>query len=161
VGQLQRQQGVTLLELVMVMLVISLAVAISYPALSRGTVALHLRATGRSVLNTFRYAREQAITEQRVMKVSIDSESGTVTLSTELGEAARSFTLPDDVKVQGLMLAGEVVDEGPLVIRYLTNGSSQEAEVLLQSATGGLLRIVTDPITGGARIVFDRGDFVR
>jgi general secretion pathway protein H len=155
-----RQQGLSLLELVMVLLVISLAVAISYPALSRGTKAFYLRASGRDLLNTLRYARERAITEQRVMRVVIDRETRGVTLSDEIGDDARSYFLPESIGVQGVMLAGEVVMEGPLIIPFLPNGSSLDAEVLLQSDTGGIVRIVTDPITGGARILFDRGDFL-
>lgn len=157
--KLSRQQGLSLLELVMVLLVISLAVAISYPALSRGTKALHLRTSGRDLLNTFRYARERAITEQTVMRVVIDRESGRVTLSDEIGADGRSYLLPESISVQGLMLEGAVVSEGPLIVPFLPNGSSLEAEVLLQSDTGGIVRIVTDPITGGARILSDRGDF--
>jgi len=159
-AKLSPQHGFSLLELVIVLLVISMAVAISYPTLSRGTKAFNLRASGRDLLTTLRFARERAITEQRVMKVVVDRESGKVTLSDEIGADARSYVLPKSITIQGTMLAGEIIPEGPLSVSFLPNGSSVEVQVLLQSDTGGVVRIVTDPITGGARILLDRGEFL-
>jgi hypothetical protein len=45
-----------------------------------------------------------------------------------------------------------------LRIRFLPNGSSDNAEILLNSDRGSVLRIVTDPITGGAKIVTGQGE---
>ena len=74
-------------------------------------------------------------------------------LTDELGDGARSFSLPRDVKIYRLALAGVEIAQGPLVIRFLPNGSCEDAEILLRSDTGAVLRVVTDPMTGGARIV--------
>ena len=52
--------GFTLLELLIVVLVVGLVLAVSYPSLSRGSAVVHLRTTSRDVLNIFRYAREKA-----------------------------------------------------------------------------------------------------
>ena len=48
------ERGFSLLELVMVLVVIALVLAVTYPALLRGGAALHLRASGRDVLSTLR-----------------------------------------------------------------------------------------------------------
>ena len=45
-----------------------------------------------------------------------------------------------------------------MVIRFLPNGSSDSGEVLLKSEAGSFLRIISDPITGGARIESGQGD---
>lgn len=144
----------------MVIIVMGLAVAISYPALSRGTAAFHLRATGRDILNILRYAREKAITEQKSMMVTVDWQSQQVILSDEVGDGARSYSLPRDVKIQGIFLAGQELRDDPLMIRFRTNGSSENAEILLMSDKGGVLKVVTDPITGGARIQTTQGENV-
>jgi prepilin-type N-terminal cleavage/methylation domain-containing protein len=149
------QSGFTLLELVIALVVMGLAVAVSYPALSRGGASLHLRATGRDVLNTLRYARETAITQQTGSRVVVDRDAQKITLTDELGDGARALSLRRDVKIYRMALAGGEITEGPLVIRFLPNGSSDNAEILLRSDTGGILRVVTDPMTGGARIVTD------
>src|SRR5262245_38114851 len=74
-------QGFTLLELILAMLLMGLAVAVSYPTLSRGSASLELRAAGRDVLNIFRYAREKAITEGAGSRVVVERESGRITLA--------------------------------------------------------------------------------
>jgi prepilin-type N-terminal cleavage/methylation domain-containing protein len=156
-----RNSGFTLLELVMVILIMGLVLAVTYPALSRGSASIHLRAVGRNILSTFRYAREKAITEQRGMQLVASRETQSLVLSDEFGEGSRSYTLPADVKIEGLSLAGQAIPEGPLVVRFLPNGSSDSAEILVQSKAGGDLRIVSDPITGGARILMGRGEYTR
>jgi prepilin-type N-terminal cleavage/methylation domain-containing protein len=144
--------GFTLLELVLVLLIIGMALAVTYPSLSRGTAAFHLRATGRDILNTLRFAREKAITEQVYMLVVADREKQTVQLSDALGGGLRSYPLPDDVRIIRLLLGGIELPEGPLMIRFMTNGSCEAAEIVLQSRSGSVLRVVTDPLGGGARV---------
>ena len=154
-------RGFTLLELVLVLLIMGLALALSYPNLSRGTAAFHLRAVGRDVMNTLRFARERAITQQTDMLVVVDREKHQVTLSDALGRGPRTFSLPDDVKIQHLVLGGKEIPEGPLRIRFIPNGSSETAEIALESKTGSVLRVVTDPLTGGAKVLLGPGGLVR
>jgi len=154
-------QGFTLLEVIIVVLVIALVLAVSYPSLSRGSASIHLRSTGRDVLNTFRYAREKAVTEQVGMKVTVDREKQTLILTDDLGDGARTYAMPKDVRIQRMALAGGEIAEGPLIIRFLPNGSSESAEILLQSDSGSSLRIISDPITGGARIETGSGENTR
>jgi Tfp pilus assembly protein FimT len=136
----------------MVILIVSLALGISYPALSRGTAAFHLRATGRDILNTLRYAREKAITEQKIMKVTVDPAAQKIILSDEVGDGSRVYVLPPDIRIQQVFLVGQELRDVPLVIRFMTNGSSESAEILLMSNKGGMIKVVTDPLIGGARV---------
>jgi len=142
----------------MVVLVIALALAVSYPSLSRGSASIHLRTAARDVLNVFRYAREKAVTEQTGMRVVVNRETQELVMSDDLGDGTRSYRMPGDVKIQRIALAGVEIMEGPLVVRFLPNGSSENAEVLLTSQSGSSLRIITDPITGGARIERGSGE---
>lgn len=150
-------RGFSLLELVLVLLIISLALAVTYPNLARGTAAFHLQAAGRDVLNMLRYAREKAITEQANMLITADREKQQVTLADAVGGGARRYALPDGVTIARMLLSGKEVAESSITIRFLPNGSCETAEIVLQSNGGGRLRVVTDPLTGGARIEPDRG----
>jgi prepilin-type N-terminal cleavage/methylation domain-containing protein len=153
-----KNQGFTLLELIIVVFVMTLVLAASYPSLTRGSTALHLRSTSRDILNVFRHARDKAVTEQIRMKVTVDLNKQELLLSDTLGKKVRKYSLPKDVRIQRIALAGGEILEGPLIIRFLPNGSSDNAEVLLRSDTGSVLRIISDPITGGARIESGRGE---
>ena len=154
-------QGFTLLELLIVVLVIAMVLAVSYPSLSRGSASIHLRTTGRDVLNTFRYAREKAVTEQIGMKVTVDRQHQRLILANDLGDGSRTYPMPTDVKIHRIALGGNEIMEGPVPVRFLPNGSSDAVEVLLKSDAGSFLRIISDPITGGARIESGSGENFR
>lgn len=156
-----RDRGFTLLELMLVIVIIAIVLAVTYPSLSRGTTALRLRATGRDVLNTFRFAREKAVTEQVGMKVVVNPEKQQMILTDYLGEGKRTYDLPPDVRIRQAALAGNAVTDGTAVFHFLPNGSCDRGEVLLQSDRGARLKIVTDPITGGARIESDSEEKAR
>jgi len=153
-----RDQGFTLLEIIIVVFVIALVMVVTYPSISRGSTTIRLRSTGRDILNTFRYAREKAVTEQTGMRVVVDREKQELILSDDLGDASRRYGMPKEVKIHRVMLAGAEVTRGPLIVRFLPNGSAENAEVLLKSDAGAYLRILTDPITGGARVEQGAGE---
>ena len=136
----------------MVVVVISLTLAITIPVLSRGGSSLRLRASGRDLLNLMRYAREKAITEQKGMVVTLDRGTRQVVMSDDLGGSPHPLVLPKDVLILRYSLVGEEVTQGPLMIHFLPNGSAETAEILLQAGNGSSLKVLTDPVTGGARI---------
>jgi prepilin-type N-terminal cleavage/methylation domain-containing protein len=146
------QKGFTLLEIIVVLLVITLVLAVSYPSLSRGTTAISLRTTGRDILNTFRYAREKAVTRQSGMLVTVDRENQKLQLTDDFGEGDLKYLLPDNVRIQRILLGGVETEEGSVSVHFLPNGSSDTVEILLQSRYGSFLRVVSDPISGGACI---------
>jgi prepilin-type N-terminal cleavage/methylation domain-containing protein len=152
--RLGRQPGFTLLELTIVLLILGLSLAVTYPALQRGNASLQLRSAGRDVLNCLRYAREKAITEGAGSRVVFNRENQTATLTDAYGDGARTLTLPRDVRIARLVFAGQEVPEGGMMVRFLPNGSAEHAEIVLEvPRTGATLVIATDPITGGARMV--------
>ncbi len=146
------QRGFTLLELLVVLVVIILVLAVSYPSLSRGTAALSLRTTGRDILNTLRYAREKAVTQQSGMLVTVDRENQKLRLTDDFGEGSREYLLPENVRIQRVVMGGNETAENSVTVRFLPNGSSDTVEILLQSRNGSLLKVVSDPISGGACI---------
>jgi general secretion pathway protein H len=153
-----RNRGFTLLELILALLIITLVLIVSYPSLSRASNAFHLKTTGRDVLNTFRYAREKAVTEQIGMRVMVDREKQQMVLTNYLGDGARTYLLPEDIKIKRIALAGNEISQDSMVVRFLPNGSCDAGEIVLKSVKGSWLKVITDPITGGARIESGSGE---
>ena len=152
------QKGFTLVEVIITLLIITLVLAVSYPSVSRATTSLSLRTTGRDILNTLRYARQKAVTEAMGMQVTVDRENQMLRLTNDLGEGNRVYILPDNVRIQRVFMGGSETYEGVSTVRFLPNGSSDKAEILLESRNGSYLRIVSDPLTGGATIVPGTGE---
>jgi len=163
-GARRRNDGFTLVEIVLVLLVMCLVAVITYPSMARGRTAFHLRAVGRDVIGAMRLARETAVTEQKVMVVEVDSQNQRITVSDEVGGGARSMSMPSDVKIEevtrakgGDAAAPAKANQDPLLIRFLPNGSAESALLVLVADTGASLKIATDSITGSARVVTDQG----
>jgi len=152
------QKGFTLLEIIVTLVVIALVIAVSYPSLSHATAMLSLRTTSRDILNTLRYAREKAVTEQTGVYVTVDQANQVLRLTNILGEGNRQYLLPDTVRIRSVMVDGVESAEGSSTVHFLPNGSSDRVEILIESRTGSYLRIVSDPITGGASILPVTGD---
>jgi len=144
-------EGLTLLEIVIAVFLIAAAVAVSIPALTRGRASLNLHTAGRDVIAVMRYAREKAVTGMEEVRVVLEREKGTISLVSETGEGDRSTSLPRHVSFERFTFGREEVRQGPLLIRFLANGSAESAEILLRADNGAALIIVTDSITGVAR----------
>jgi prepilin-type N-terminal cleavage/methylation domain-containing protein len=152
---IRSQKGFTLLEILVTLTLIVLVIAVAYPSLSRGTAMLSLRTTSRDILNTLRYAREQAVTEQITVNVTVDRENQSLHLTNIFGEGNRQYLLPETVRINRVILGGVVSDEGTTTIRFLPNGSSDTVEIQVESRTGSRMSIVSDPIEGGTCIRTD------
>ncbi len=146
-------EGFTLLEVAIVVIIMAVVLAVTYPSLSRGSSALKLRTTGRDVVNAMRTAREKAVTEQKEMHLVADRQAQKILMTDEVGDGARTYTLPTGIRITHMVLAGHEILDGPMVVRFLSNGSCENAEITLESDKGSSLRVSVDPITGAARIV--------
>jgi len=65
------------------------------------------------------------------------------------------------VQISRIALAGNEIVNNPMTVRFLANGSTDNAEVLLRADTGLQLRIISDPMTGGGHIETVQGENVR
>lgn len=149
---MRSQEGFTLLEIIITLTVITLVMAVAYPSLSRGTTSLSLRTTGRDILSILRYAREKAVSEQAEIMLVVDQDNQTVSMISATGNSARTYSLPEKVKIRTVVVEGTEADNGVSTVRFLPNGSSSEVKILIESTTGGAMKIVSDPITGVASI---------
>ena len=70
----QRLAGFTLLELLVVLVIASLAIGLVTPALQRMIPAAELRSESRELLAQVRYARSRAILSQQAVQVSFDEQ---------------------------------------------------------------------------------------
>jgi general secretion pathway protein H len=120
-------RGMTLLELLIVLVLLGIMAAVTIPILGSGVSTTELRSAARQVAAGLRTARTQAITQR--------SESVLV-----LDVAARAFSVPPDARVHsinpgiGLKLytaAHDIVNENVGAIRFYPDGGSTGGRVTL------------------------------
>src|SRR6185503_3394053 len=78
--------GFTLWELILVMVIITLALAMAAPSLGGWGRAAKLRDTGDQFLAVTRWARSQAIADAQIYRLNLDTSAGTYWLTTQQGE---------------------------------------------------------------------------
>ena len=147
------ENGFTLLELIVVTLIIALVLGISYPSMMRGSSMLNLQTAGRDVLNTFRFARVKAVSEQMTMLLVVDRDERRFELANVFGEPMRAYTLPRGVNIQRMERSGGEVTDNVMTVRFAPNGNLENVCIRLASDAGGRrMQIVSDPLGGGARV---------
>jgi prepilin-type N-terminal cleavage/methylation domain-containing protein len=134
------QTGVTLLELVIVLVLLSLAVSLVAPRFGTWTDEWMLRNAAERVAQTLRYARTRAIYEHRYYVVEIDPRARLVRVLNPAAGISREFTLPRGVTVED----GE--NPPPLIVRLLLppSGVMEERNLWLSNRRGSTFRVHVD-----------------
>ncbi len=146
-----RAREFTLIELVIVLLIAGLLAGLVAPSVSGTLESSRLRAGAAQVRATCSLARTLSASAQRERSVVFDVDR----VEYEIAGEGRRRTFPDGIWIQSIRVGDVLVDGERLSgdpglprIRFFPDGSSEEAEVVLKSSGGELLRVVVDPLTG-------------
>jgi general secretion pathway protein H len=126
-GSESGDQGFTLLELVVVLLVMSLALVVVTQSLRRPSPELELKLAAATVASAFREARSLAIRDNREMPVTVDLDAHTVRIGTP--DADRS--LGSDLGISLHTATSEMAGKGVGSIRFFPDGTSTGGRVTL------------------------------
>jgi prepilin-type N-terminal cleavage/methylation domain-containing protein len=143
-----REAGVTLLELVIVLAIISLAVSLVAPRFGNWSDEWTLRSTAERVAQTVRYARTRALFEQSYYVVEIEPRAHLVRVFNPATGFLRGFALPQ----------GVTVDDGenppPQVVRLLLppSGVVEERSLWLTDRRGSKFRIHVSFLLGAPTV---------
>ena len=143
-----REAGVTLLELVIVLLIISLGVSLVAPRFGNWSDEWTLRSAAERVAQTVRYARTRALFEQSSYVMEIEPRTCMVRVFNPSSGFSRGFALPSDVTVDD----GE--NPTPEVVRLLLppSGVVEERNLWLSNRRGSKYRIHVNFILGSPAV---------
>jgi prepilin-type N-terminal cleavage/methylation domain-containing protein len=136
-------RGFTLLELIVTLVVITVAAGLVAPAIGRSTESLRVRAEVAGFSATFRHAREQAITTRQAFTVQVNVTNRLLTVTTGEDEVRWTRTLSSRVELRA-------DTPGSLAVRFEPQGTSSGGEFHLMSGKI-VYRVTVDAVTGRVR----------
>ena len=145
----RRQAGVTLLEMVIVLGLIGLLAAISFPSVSTGLDTLRLNSACDSTASFLNSALDRAQRRQQVVEVSIARAERTLTLRSTQPGFEQTLTMPDGISILTVLpeLPGE--DESvPRRVVLMPGGTIPRFGLELADGRGSRRIVRVDPITG-------------
>lgn len=162
-GNMGRQKGFTLLELIITMAILAIVAGIATPAFQRMAINGNLKTAARDIAADFAQLKERAIAESRMYRISLDVTGGTYNIQQcqATGSSCASWD-PNPIQVKNLVrYASDIVfaaGTAPTNYTFQTRGTvntgtgNQETIVLRNSRNSeATIRI---NITGRTNVQF-------
>ena len=129
------QQGFTLLELIVTLLILAIATGLAAPAIGRSAETIRARAEVARFSALLRHTREQAITTRRPHSLTVDPIAHKVAIVAGDDEVRETRALPADLAIEA--------DPPPaLTVRFEPHGVS----------SGGSFRVTTGAVRHRVRV---------
>ena len=104
------RRGVTLIEMLVVVTLISLIVAVSFPAVTSGLDSMHLRQAVRDTVSLFDAGLSRAQRSQQVVEISVSPKENAMWVRAPEAHYERKIEMPDGVTITRV-LPENVTDE--------------------------------------------------
>lgn len=154
----RRRQGVTLLEMLVVLAIIGVMSSIVWPAASSALDSIRLRSSADAAASLIARAAIQVERKQQPVEIIIDSEAGRIEVAGVNASEGASLTLDEGVTIAGveprLILAPGMDEEQPAKRHFvLMPGAGWPGlKIELESARHARRLVSLDPITGAPSV---------
>ena len=119
--------GMSLIELLVVLMLMSLIAAMAVPFLSGGVSGTELKGAAREVAAGLRLARSDAVASRRETRLVLDLEQRTFRIDRD----ARVHALPKQVDLKLFTAQRDLVDEKTGAIRFYPDGGSNGGRITI------------------------------
>lgn len=141
--------GVTLIEMLVVVALISIMVGISYPSVTSGLDTLRLNSAAQSIVSLINTGVSWAERRQQVVQVSIARGENALYLRTSGLGLERKLELPDGITIEGVLPEGPSQDSsGTRNIMLYPGGTVPAFGVAIVNRRRAERVVRVDPITG-------------
>ena len=140
---LTAQQGVSLVELLLALAVLSLLMVTVRPLQLAMIDNAGLRKAQQEIIAGLRFSRSRAVNSQAVVTLAINTADGRMTI----GNERRDLRIPDDVTLSMDVAPSEQLSKDERAVRFFPDGSSTGLELLFRQGDR-VSRIDVDWLTG-------------
>jgi len=146
------ETGVTLVEMMVVVLLISLMIGISFPAFTSGVDSLRLNAATNGVVSFVNSGLSRAERRQQVVEITISKHENAMWMrSTEPG-FFRKLDLPDGISITHVLPELPETADAPRVFMLYPGGTAPRFGVQIINRRNVERIVRVDPITGVPRV---------
>jgi prepilin-type N-terminal cleavage/methylation domain-containing protein len=149
IPHLRPRRGLTLIEMLVVMALISLIVGVSYPSVSRGLDGVRLRTAADDVASFLALAMNQVERTESPVVVRFLKAQGVLEMSGP-GAPLRTMKLADGISILEVRPVVPGAPDEERSVFLLPGGSFPGLTVELASRSGGRRSVAIDPVTGSA-----------
>ena len=125
------QQGFTLVEMIVVLVIIVLGTAIVSFNFSSGNDRTEIKAAARDVVSTLRYARGESLIIHRETTVDFDLSGNSYAVSSQ----DRVYTIPETIALTIVTAESEMTGQDQASIRFYPDGSATGGRITLERST--------------------------
>jgi prepilin-type N-terminal cleavage/methylation domain-containing protein len=146
-----KQRGVTLIEMLIVVALIGLLAGLSYPSVTSGLDTLRMRSASDSMIGFLNVALARAETRQQVVEILISPAEGTLSARSTDGGFARKLEIAKPVTILSVQpaLAADAEAQGqPRRFLIYPGGSVPKISIEIGNSAGRKRLVSIDPITG-------------
>ncbi|MBK5291984.1 MAG: hypothetical protein JJE04_09945 [Acidobacteriia bacterium] len=147
--------GVTLMEMIIVVMLLSLMIGITYPALTSGIETLRLNSAAAAVAGFLNAAVNRAERRGQAVEIIVTRQQNTIRLAAAEPGFERVLTMPDGVAIEAVLPQQPVLDEGPRQFLMLPGSLAPRMGVVLLGRRGDRRTVRLNPISGAPQI--DKG----
>jgi general secretion pathway protein H len=150
-----KRDGVTLIELLIVLFIIGIASALVGILITQRTGNVELRTLTREMLATLRYARSHAISEKKIYSFVIHKNDRIYSLYTEVTkdkEGEELIPLISKTIPEKFQISFNGSKEDPFKIDFFPQGNSSGGVIKIEDEGGASFSIIVSRIGGKAKI---------
>lgn len=122
------QQGFTLIEVIVVLVIVILGFSAIGVNISSGNDTAKMQAAAHDIVSALRYARGQALMDHEPTTVDFDLENNSYTVSNR----DKVFNIPDEISLTVVTAQSELTGQDQGSIRFYGDGSSTGGRVTLE-----------------------------
>jgi len=150
--KLSRRAGVTLIEMLVVLVIIGLIVGLTFPAMTAGIETLRLNGAARSTAAFINRGLNRSERRQQVVQVTVSKTENALWLRSSQAGFEDRLEMPDGIRIEGVepVLANENFEARSFL--FYPGGTAPAFGVVLIGKSGGERVVRVDPITGVPKI---------
>jgi prepilin-type N-terminal cleavage/methylation domain-containing protein len=141
-------KGVTLLELLVVMVIIAVLAGVTYPSLTSGIDTLRLNAAAQTIVTFLNSGLNRAERRQEGVEITVAKSDNSLTMRSTDPNFMRKLEMPEGITIDRILPEYPTEQPGPRVFMVYPGGTVPRIGISVVNRRGVERLVQVDPMTG-------------